>query len=345
MKRLWVVRAGKFGEREDAALASGRLQPGFEDVPELSGRKGRDAILEILRAALPNDGQNRLRNFAAQLNQFVNTIEAGDLVVMPLKQAPQIAIAHVVGDYAYDPKLGHTRPVEWLRADAPRDAFKQDLLHSFGAFLTICEVKRNNAYARTLAVAKGKVDRGPVNAGATPAKPDTEGGETDDESVPINLDTLARDQIREHVAATFAGHDLTRLIAAVLQSEGYTVNVAPAGPDEGVDIVAGRGPLGFEAPRLVVQCKSGTQVADLPTLNGLIGSVTNLGADYGLLVSWSGFTQPVRRKVNDQFFKIRLWSSDDVLEAVFRAYERLPEEIRKSLPLKRTWTLVLDEAG
>jgi restriction system protein len=85
--------------------------------------------------------------------------------------------------------------------------------------------------------------------------------------------------------------------------------------------------------------------ADLPTLNALIGSVTNLNANHGLLVCWSGFTQAVRRKVNDQFFKIRLWSSDDLLEAIFRTYERLPEEIRKALPLKRSWTLVLDEAG
>jgi restriction system protein len=95
----------------------------------------------------------------------------------------------------------------------------------------------------------------------------------------------------------------------------------------------------------VVQCKSEPQVADLPTLNALFGSVTNLNANHGLLVCWSGFTQPVRRKVNDQFFKIRLWSSDDLLEAIFRTYEGLPEEIRKALPLKRSWTLVLDESG
>jgi hypothetical protein len=39
------------------------------------------------------------------------------------------------------------------------------------------------------------------------------------------------------------------------------------------------------------------------------------------------------------------WSSDDLLAASFRTYERLPEEIRKALPLKRSRTLVLDEAG
>jgi restriction system protein len=216
MKRLWVVRAGRFGEREDKALALARLMPGFEDVPALTGRTDRDSIIEVLRDAFPDDGENRRRNLAAQLNQFVNTMQAGDLVVMPLKQAPQVAIGRVTGNYAYDPELGHTRPVEWLRPDTPRDAFQQDLLYSFGAFMTVCEVRRNNAYMRTLAVAERKVDPGPVNGRMGPAGDRSltiEGDASDAESVPTNLDVLARDQIRKHVAAAFAGHELTRLIA------------------------------------------------------------------------------------------------------------------------------------
>jgi hypothetical protein len=215
MKRLWVVRAGRSGEREDKALALERLMPGFEDVPALTGRTDRDSIIEVLRDTFPDDGENRRRNLAAQLNQFVNTMQAGDLVVMPLKQAPQVAIGRVTGNYLYDAEFGHTRAVEWLRPDTPRDAFQQDLLYSFGAFLTVCEVRRNNAYMRTLAVAERKVDPGPVKGGMGPPGDRSltiEGDESDAESVPTNLDVLARDQIRKHVAAAFAGHGLTRLV-------------------------------------------------------------------------------------------------------------------------------------
>jgi restriction system protein len=53
MKRLWVVRAGRFGEREDKALAQAKLMPGFEDVPPLTGRADRDSMIEVLRDAFP----------------------------------------------------------------------------------------------------------------------------------------------------------------------------------------------------------------------------------------------------------------------------------------------------
>ena len=44
-------------------------------------------------------------------------------------------------------------------------------------------------------------------------------------------------------------------------------------------------------------------------------------------------------------FNIRLWSSDQLLEAVFENYEQLPAGIRAELPLKRLWALVQEEGG
>ncbi|HZL05672.1 MAG TPA: hypothetical protein VFE45_09690 [Coriobacteriia bacterium] len=41
---------------------------------------------------------------------------------------------------------------------------------------------------------------------------------------------------------------------------------------------------------------------------------------------------------------MRVWSSKELLEAIFRNYDRLSDEVRSELPLKRIWTLV-EEAG
>jgi restriction system protein len=121
------------------------------------------------------------------------------------------------------------------------------------------------------------------------------------------------------------------------------VNVSPPGPDTGIDIVAGRGALGFEAPRLVVQVKSGSVVADQPTLQTLIGAVQDTQADQGLLVCWGGFKRTVEQRRNELFFRIRLWGRAEVLDALFEVYDRLPEEFRAELPLRRTWMLVPEE--
>ncbi len=70
-------------------------------------------------------------------------------------------------------------------------------------------------------------------------------------------------------------------------------------------------------------------------------------ADQGLLVSWSGFKPTVRKRTNELFFRVRFWGRDEIIDALLSVYDRLPEEIRAELPLRRTWTLVPedDEGG
>jgi restriction system protein len=54
MTRLWLVRAGKNGERESAALAQGLLAPGFLEVGDLSEARDRDAVCGGAGILLPS---------------------------------------------------------------------------------------------------------------------------------------------------------------------------------------------------------------------------------------------------------------------------------------------------
>jgi hypothetical protein len=38
-----------------------------------------------------------------------------------------------------------------------------------------------------------------------------------------------------------------------------------------------------------------------------------------------------------------LWDADDLLNALFGTYDRLPGDIKSRSPRKRTWTLVLEQ--
>lgn len=128
-----------------------------------------------------------------------------------------------------------------------------------------------------------------------------------------------------------------------LPAEGYRTLEAPAGPDGGVDIVAGRGPMGFDAPRLCVQVKSSDQPQDVKVLRELQGVMRNYRADQGLLVSWGGFRSITLSEARTLFFEIRLWDSDDVIDAVLECYDELPEDIQAELPLKRIWMVVPED--
>lgn len=341
MKRLWLVRLGKHGQQEAHALETGELVVGFQ-FGDLTGAKDRGAILRIIEGASPDTNPKRQLHFAAQLNQFCNIMQVGDFVVVPLKTDNKIAIGEVIAPCTMTSGGNPMRRVRWLRPDVQRDAFRQDLLYSFGAFMTVCEITRNDALTRVEAVARSGRDPGYEAGASVPRTSPASAEATSAEEADKELDKLARDQIERRITSAFAGHDFTELIGAILTAQGYLVRVTPPGSDQGIDIVAGRGALGFDAPRLVVQVKSGDIVADQPTLQALIGAVQDTHANQGLLVSWGGFKRTVDQRRNELFFRIRLWGRDEVLDALFEIYDRLPEAIRAELPLRRTWMLVPD---
>ncbi len=224
----------------------------------------------------------------------------------------------------------------------PRSNFDQDILYSLGAFMTTCRIRRNNAEERVRKMAANgwKAVGGPVSIAATA----TEGDETDtEEGVTTDLEQAARDQIASLIIARFKGHDMARLVDAILQAQGYTTYVSPPGPDKGVDILAAPGTMGFGNPRLCVQVKSGDSPLDRPTLDQLIGTMQNLNAEQGLLVSWGGFKSSIDKEKASQFFRVRLWDQGDLIKQLLDHYDELDEDLRTELPLKRIWTVALAE--
>tara|TARA_Y100000589_G_scaffold224344_1_gene211927 strand:+ start:754 stop:1821 length:1068 start_codon:yes stop_codon:yes gene_type:complete len=343
-----LTRAGQHGEDEENAIELGLAIIGFRDVPSLADSKTRDEIKELLRAENPDDSESRIGNFSGQLHTFANRMTEGDIVVLPKKQSSQIALGRVTGPYAYQNINGHmrhTRPVQWINTDIPRTAFEQDLLYSFGAFMTVCRVKRNHAALRIEAVLETGRDPG-GSAGVPVAGIDQvtqdELMDQDAESTSIDLGQIAHDQIVAHIQSKFSGHKLSDLVNAVLVADGWSTKVSPPGPDEGVDILAGRGPLGLDDPRLCVQVKSQPTAADVNVYRSLQGSMQTYNANQGLLVCWGGYTGPVLKEARQGHFAVRLWESSNLVEAIYRTYDKLPAEIQADLPLKQTWVLVLD---
>lgn len=348
LPKVFLARAGRSGEDEELALESGLSIIGFRDIPSLASVADYDEVSKIVAQSLPGAKSRRIGNFAGQLWAFAIGMRLGDIVVLPRKQTPQIAIGRVAGPYRYQIAGGeyrHTRQVKWERLDVPRTVFDQDLLASFGAFMTVCNVSRNDAARRVVAVMAGKPDPG---APATSPLP------TQDDAVPENLvpetapdlAQIARDQIVAHIQARFTRHELAVLVDAVLQADGWVTRLSPPGADGGVDILAGQGPLGLDSPRLCVQVKSQNSPADVIVYRTLQGTMQSFKADQGLLVCWGGFNGPVIREARQGHFTVRLWDSSDLVTAIYRTYERLPEEIQAELPLKRVWMLVpgnLDE--
>ena len=106
---------------------------------------------------------------------------------------------------------------------------------------------------------------------------------------------------------------------------------------------AGSGPLGFDSPRLCVEVKSEGGPIDRSSVDKLLGAVSKFGAGEGLFVSWGGFKSNVQKELAASFFRVRLWTQKDLLEQLFAHYDHLDEDLKAELPLKRIWTVAVQE--
>ena len=118
--RAWLTRSGRYGERDDWALASGVTPGASTRCPTCPLRIPERCPGDLWPQPNLMLRPNAVGNFAAQLWALAGRMAIGDYVVLPRKATSQVAIGRITGDYEYraddpDPDKRHVRPVEWLR--------------------------------------------------------------------------------------------------------------------------------------------------------------------------------------------------------------------------------------
>lgn len=337
---LWVVRCGGDSAYELEAYDKKIVGIGWGSLGDLSNMETVDQLKAYYTQIENQEGVGTVRNNVGQVFSFIKRIQIGDLVALPIRSTASIALGRIKSSYRYAPDahpyVKQQRDVEWIGAPIPRSQFDQDLLFTFGAFLTVFRAQRNDAENRILAMLK----LGTAMKTSVPSSPPIDEESDLDENPPFDVEGFTQDQLRNLITHNFAGHKLSKLVGEILRAEGYTVLISPEGPDGGVDVLAGGGAGGFESPLIAVQVKSGSGVTDAPTLQQLKGAMNDFNATHGLFVSWGGFTSPALRASRKSFFTVRLWDSNDVLQHLTDCYEGLSEEIKNAIPLKKIWALL-----
>lgn len=337
---IWLVRAGGRGEHESKFLNDNRVYLTWDNLDkDLQSFNTKDELYQFLLMHYHLDKSKTAINWAAQIWPIVNEMNKKDWVILPSKLNRTIHIGEIISDYKFDKSLGnpyyHYRDVKWFALDIPRDNFDQDILYSLGAFMTICKIHRNNAEARIKEMSR--------NNWIVPNREKMIIDEVPEETGVIDLEEYISDKISERIIQKFKGHRMEILIEEILKAKGFTTYRSPEGVDYGVDILASSNILGFGSPKICVQVKTSDVPVDRPTLDQLIGTMSNVNADYGLLVSWNGFKSSVTKEVPKHFFKVRLWDSQKVIEEILNNYDKLSDEIKQEIPLKKVWMLNIEE--
>lgn len=348
---LWLNRSGRHCEHEKKFLDDDRIYLTWGGLShDLSKLSDRAALLALLEKVYPQFKKfHRVQN-SGQIWAFARRMAKGDWVAVPSKRKT-IHIGEITGDYEFhadaeDPYY-HSRSVRWLETDIPRTNFDQDILNSLGAFTTVCQIKRNDAEARVRAM---KVN-GWKSAGIKPrvtVTADEDEDEVTDETTAaaeLDLELIARDQIARLIYSKYSSHGLEDLVQAILNAKGFTTHHSDKGADGGIDILAAPDTLGFGRPRICVQVKSQSSALERPVLDQLVGTMQHVGADQGLLVCWGGFKPTIMKEMPRLFFKVRLWDQNDLIDNFLAVYDKLDDDLRAELPLKRLWAVTASEAS
>jgi restriction system protein len=336
---LWVCKGGKRGERESRFKENSLVAIGFDRLNDLSIVQTRDELKAQYEKAWPDAPQGRKNNHVGQVYAFLKKVTVGDLVVVPMKTSGTIWIGEIKSEYKFRQDLGgdmkHTRDVQWLEKDLPRSSFDKAILYSFGSAMTFSRAERHQAEesVRNLVKKKKQPSKG-IAQGIT---------KTLEVEVPLDLEDLATNQLRDFISQRFKGHELAWLIAGILEAQGLRAIVSPPGPDGGVDITASSGFLGPAGPRICVQVKSQDSPIDVKVYRELRDRTNTIKATHGLLVSWGGFKGSIDQESKNDVFFIQRWESKDVIEQLLRNYATLPAEIKSQIPLKQIWILAQPE--
>jgi restriction system protein len=335
---IWLIRAGENGRYEEKFLQDSRI---YVTLPGLSVNLAilpdRDGLSKAMARSYTSEKPQRLNSLVNQIWPFAHEMNKGDLVLLLLARQPSVTIGEVTGDYRFEHAAAdpfyHWRSVIWIAREVPRAHFGTDLLLSLSSRLTFSRIRRNNAEQRL------------ADMRANEWKPEPAAGYTEesDELIEgIDFEAAARDQITRVITLHFNGGSLTELVAAVLKARGYSTSKSCSGLDEGL-ILAGTGHLGFGSQRLCVKVLMTREPVDKPALDSLLESAAKNGAQEALLVSWGGFTEPAREQPASDFFRLRLWSRQELLDELTSCYGMFDDAVKAGLQLKPVWISAVQE--
>jgi len=331
---MWVIRGGTIGEYETRFHTENKVYLTWDGLNvDLNKADDKDGLNAILSKQYPDTSGNKIKNWTDQIWSFIHDIKPKDWLVLPSRLSPVIHVGQIVSKYTYnkaneDPYY-HSRNIKWIERDIPRSNFEQDVLYSLGGFNTIFNISQIQPRFKAM-----------QENDWVPSKHDESSYETTNELIAL-LQEISRDQIATLIRTKFRGHRLAKLVRAIMAAKNYATHMSTSeGEESDIDILAARGGMGFDNPKICIQVKSSdTPVA---TLDQFIGTMHRVNAEFGLLVSWGGFKSRVEQERAQEFFKVRLWNQNDLIDQVLQNYDALDNYIKSEIPLKSFWTISTD---
>lgn len=315
MDSAYCVRADR-GNYAEAFKKGDYAAIGWE-LGDLSGiPRGEDAALSAAYdASYPNDGKRRRSMNVGQIRRFLWEIESGDVVVTPTREPGRVLVGVAGERYYYettpDCPFPHRREVRWMEDPILRSSLSVPIQNSLRAFLTVFKVRPPDELLQI--------------AGLEAPTPEPV------ERIEENVSELVLGRLLELDADEFE-----ILIAELLTTLGFEAEKIGRSGDGGVDVEGTLDVYGFANVELKVQAKRyklGNEVNDRAVKEFRASVPEKAQASF---VTTSTYTEKARRLAEREGFKrIGLIDGQQLVELLIQEYDRLPEEVREKLGLRR----------
>lgn len=334
MSEIWFVRAGRDSVFAEDFIQQGIVAIGWSELGDLPSSITRAQLTQVYRQIYKDHPDGRIQVAVGQIIRFLTELKSGDLVMTHDRNTRLYYLGTISSECLWKPdmisELPRVRTVEWKQT-IHRSNLSIDTKNTLGAIQTLFQVKgkaANEILSNTAGVQH--TPQPPATALLTEQtqaehQVQAELLEKAELSIEDRISRLEWDQVQE-------------LVAGILRAMGYRTTVSPRGADRGVDIFASPDGLGLEEPRIFVEVKHrpGTAMASADIRSFLGGRGAN---DKCLYVSTGGFTKDARYEADRATIAIRLLGLVELRKLLVDYYEKLDEEVKSLVPLRRVYVL------
>ena len=336
MSEIWFVRAGRDSAFAEDFTQQGVVAIGWADLGDLLPTITKPQLIQQYRQTYQEHANGRVQVAASQIIRFMNEVKLNDFIMTHDRDTQLYHLGTITSPCLWKPdiisELPRIRTVEWKHTVA-RATLSIEAKNSLGAIQTLFQIK--GSVASEILSKATAVSGLPITPPTTPSLP-TDQLEAE-RQVQAELLEKAELSIEDRIVR-LEWDQVQELVAGILRAMNYRTTISPRGSDRGVDIFASPDGLGLEEPRIFVEVKHRpTTTMGSTDIRSFLGGRSS--TDKCLYVSTGGFTREARYEADRANIAIRLLGLVDLRKLLVDYYEKLDEEVKSLIPLRRIYIL------
>ncbi|HTL89483.1 MAG TPA: restriction endonuclease [Leptolyngbya sp.] len=338
MSNIWFVRAGKESIYAEDFIQKEVIAIGWTDLGKIDKTLTKANLIPLYQQAYPTQSDGSIQNGVSQVIRFMQEVKVGDAVMTHDRDKQMYYIGVITSEYRWQPEiipdLPRSREVEW-KHQVPRGLLSSDTKNTLGAIQTLFLV-RGKAAAEIESQQQAIEQASSV---LTSLSISNQTQEQNDLERDVRAELLEKsEQAIEDRIVRLQWDQVQELCAGILRAMGYRTTVSPRGSDRGVDVFASPDGLGLEEPRIFVEVKHRPNSSmGSQDIRSFIGGRS--ASDRCLYVSTGGYTKEARYEADRSSIPITLLGIVELRKLFVDNYEKLDEEVKSLIPLKRIHVL------